>query len=179
MIVAGFDGSRDLKYVGAVFGAEGRLRRLLAVLEARYGSAHLRDLPNAATRARAAATVLSSGMPLYCLHIDLDWVIYEVRSVFPRIPKKGVLKAVARALWPYVEHLLSEHEVDLVYVCRDVEWVFRDRVSYVVGGLSVLADSVAWYNLRRPRGITASGVREVRLRERLREAAIATLRERR
>lgn len=47
-----------------------------------------------------------------------------------------------------------------------------------VGGFSIFAYFVAWASLRRPKEFGALGVREARLRERLRRAVVARLKER-
>jgi len=178
---AGFDSSGNLKYIGIVIGEKYKLWKLLNVLERSYsftGSVHLRELWSSTLRVRVANKILESKHEFICLYIDFEWILGEIWREFPRYPKKGIRKHLGEAIWPYIRGVLYRHDVSRVYICRDVEWIFKNRIDYRIGGLSCLADTVAWVNLRKPEDVNISRVRELRLREKLKKTVISRLRER-
>ena len=178
MKAAGFDSTQGLKYIGVAIGEEHRLWRLVRLLEDRFsGVAHLRELPSSHMRKLAANMILKTKHEFICLHVDLKWIINQVRTAFPRYPEKGIRKHVGEALWPTISHILDSHEVYKIYLCKDVEWIFRGKTEFEIGGLSCLADAVAWANLRKPPSIDYSRLKEIRLRENLKKTVISKLKE--
>jgi len=177
--VAAVDSSGNLEYVGVVVGEEKDMRRLLSRLLTEFPVIHMRELSRAAKERLARRVISEEGLSFYCFRLGLARLRREIRVLTGRNVSSGRLyHHLSEVFWSILqEGYLRRYGVEKLYICRDVEFLFKNKVTYVIGELSQLADPIAWINLRRPPGIKGR-VKEEDLRERMLRALISRVKKR-
>ena len=175
--VAAVDSSGNLEYIAVVVGEEKELKKILSRLLKEFPVIHVRKLSRPMKEKLARKVISEESLSFYCFRLGLAKIRKQVRIITgKKVSREKLYRHLTDIFWATLQGgYLDKYGVKKLYICRDVEFLFKNKTTYVISELSQLADPIAWTNLRHPPYINMEQILEEDLRERISSALVSRL----